>query len=107
MQDSLEFLARAREHEQDVTLTTLVRFQLIGDEVHKLFTQDVIRGESGSQTPSYIFRKAMLERLRTFQETIPPCAASKRKNHVSSNIHLQLLTLWGVSRHCSTTRLCH
>lgn len=83
MQESLEFLEREMEYEQDGVLTTLVRMQLIGDESHKLLMQDFVRGDSKTHiTPSYVFTKSLMERLRRIQGSLSPILQSNRELHL-------------------------
>lgn len=86
MQESLETLERERDGPGDEVLAAMVRLQLMGDEAHKLLLRDVaaagavaMGGEPSTETPSYVFRKNMVERLQSIKEKISPEAGSSCK----------------------------
>lgn len=70
MDDCLKVLEREKEHPSDEILVTLVRYQLVGDEAHKLLIRDVI--DEGNPTPTYIFRKGLLVRLQEIRDGLAP-----------------------------------
>jgi hypothetical protein len=74
MEESLEILEREKEHGQDEILATLVRMQLVADEAHKLLVQDMMRGEESGQTPSWVHRKSLLDRLQAVRDGMTPSA---------------------------------
>ncbi|KAG9251605.1 uncharacterized protein F5Z01DRAFT_663171 [Emericellopsis atlantica] len=76
MEECLEALDQDKEHIQDTILVSLVRIQLIADETHKLVIQDVLKGETFDYTPSYVYRKTLLSRLRILREGMGPVANS-------------------------------
>lgn len=86
MQESLEALERERDGPGDEVLATMVRLQLLGDEAHKLLLRDVasagavaMGGQPASDTPSYVFRKNMIQRLQSLKEKISPEVGSSCK----------------------------
>lgn len=74
MEESLELLEREKEYSQDEILTTLIRTQLVADEAHKLLVQDIMRGEDAGHTPSFVYRKSMMNRLQAIRDGMPPIA---------------------------------
>jgi hypothetical protein len=77
MQECVEVLDREKDQPGDELLVTLVRLQLIADEGHKLWAQDFNPGQS-SKTPSYIFRKGMIQQVQDIRQGLTvKCAASR------------------------------
>jgi hypothetical protein len=76
MEECLEALDQDKEQIQDAILVGLVRVQLIADETHKLLMQDVLKGETFDYTPSYVYRKTLLSRLRIVRDGLGHVASS-------------------------------
>ncbi len=86
MQESLETLERERDGPGDEVLAAMVRLQLLGDEAHKLLLRDVaaagaeqMGAQPSTETPSFVFRKNMVQRLQNIKEKISAEAASNCK----------------------------
>ena len=106
MEESLEILERDKEYVQDEILTALIRMQLVADEAHKLLVQDVMRGEDGGHTPSFVYRKSMLNQLQSARDNMTPTAnASCKYPCTTRDTGDRRLTL--VGRYCSGPGLCH
>lgn len=87
MEECLETLEREKDGPGDEVLTAMVRFQLLGDEAHKLLLKDVAAAGAGAetgQTPSYVFRKNMMLRLESIKDNISSIATSSCKSISSS-----------------------
>ena len=106
MEESLEILEREKEYVQDEILTSLIRMQLIADEAPKLLVQDIMRGDDAGHTPSFVYRKSMLNRLQTVRDSRTPTAnASCTYSSIPRNVNDLRLT--AADRRCSDPLLCH
>jgi hypothetical protein len=77
LQDNLEQLEAQREDPLDEVLTTLVRSQLVAQEVFLLLLKEFIGKTSAA--PGQVFRKGLLLRLDRIREDAHPRLGSHRK----------------------------
>lgn len=78
MEECLESLEMERERPDDDTLIALVRLQLVSHEAHAHLVEDVANhaNNEDDKTPSFVYRKGLLNRLKTVRESISNRAAA-------------------------------
>lgn len=68
MEDCLAVLEREKEYPSDAILVTLVKIQLIGEEVQKLTRS---KHTESNQNPTYIFKPGLVSRLDEIRSQLP------------------------------------
>jgi uncharacterized membrane protein len=100
LDDCLAVLDRENEYPSDAILTTLIKLQLVGEEVQKLTRSKI---NESNQNPIYIFKPGLVSRLSDIRNQLPDRLANNSKfrtqatlkaesktNHISGNILMLL-----------------
>ncbi|KAK2594141.1 hypothetical protein QQS21_008140 [Conoideocrella luteorostrata] len=80
MEECLQVLERQNEAKTDIVLVTMVRIQLIGEEVQKLTREKPM---DPGEIPAYIFKPGLISRLDDIRVRLP--------DHLAKNIHILML----------------
>lgn len=75
MDDSLSVVERENEYSSDAVLVTMVKIQLVGEEVQKLMRRKI---NEGNQNPTYIFKPGLVSRLNEIRSQLPDRLANNR-----------------------------
>ncbi|KFG82007.1 hypothetical protein MANI_026336 [Metarhizium anisopliae] len=82
MDDSLSVVERENEYSSDAVLVTMVKIQLVGEEVQKLMRRKI---NEGNQNPTYIFKPGLVSRLNEIRSQLPDRLANNR--HILLLLH--------------------
>lgn len=75
MDDSLAVVERENEYSSDAVLVTMVKIQLVGEEVQKLMRRKI---NESNQNPTYIFKPGLVSRLNEIRSQLPDRLANNR-----------------------------